>query len=183
MEIPMDLMHIIKERRSVRNFTEQEIPEALLELLLEAVRWSPSWANTQCWEVIAVKETEIKEKLQTTIVPKNPATKAILAAPVLLAFCGKKKSSGYYNQVAATKFGDWMMFDLGIAVQSLCLTAHAHGLGSVIVGLFDHDAAGKILQVPDGYETVVLVPLGYPNKIPSAPKRKEITEFTHHELF
>lgn len=179
----MDLINIIRERRSVRNFTDQEIPQDLLHLLLDAVRWSPSWANTQCWEVIIVKDKGIKEQLQATISQKNPATKAIVAAPTLLVFCGKKKSAGYYSQVAATKFDDWMLFDLGIAVQTLCLTAHAHGLGTVIVGLFDHDAAGKILQTPEGYETVAIVPIGYPGKIPSAPKRKAVSEFIHNEKF
>lgn len=179
----MDLISKVKERRSVRNFIEKEIPQDILNQLLEAVRWSPSWANTQCWEVIIVKDNTVRENLKAVIAPKNPATNAIVSAPLLLAFCGKKNSAGFYNNVAVTKFGDWMMFDLGIAVQTLCLAAHSYGLGSVIVGLFDHDAAGKILQVPDGYETMVLVPLGYPNKIPSPPKRREVEEFTHHELF
>jgi len=52
-----------------------------------------------------------------------------------------------------------------------------------MVGLFDQDKAGRILDVPQGYEVVLLIPLGYPAKISSAPPRKEISEFTHNEKF
>ena len=75
------------------------------------------------------------------------------------------------------------MFDLGLFTQTLCLAAHNLGLGTVIVGLFDHDKAKNIVKVPDGYELVVLIPLGYPAKISSAPKRREIGEFVHHNTF
>jgi nitroreductase len=177
-----DLMDIIKGRRSIRKYEDREVPEELLNQILESVKWSPSWSNTQCWEVIWVKDPAIKEQLQATLI-KNPATKAMVQAPIVLVLCGKLKSSGYYSDKVATKLGDWFMFDLGIATQSICLTAYSLGLGTVIVGLFDHDKAKKILGVPDGYELVNMIPLGYPAKDPEAPKRREISEFTHSEKF
>lgn len=177
------LMEAIKERRSIRKYEDKEVPEALLNQVLEAVQWAPSWANTQCWEIIVVKDQTAKQQLQETMGKGNPATKAIVDAPLVLAVCGKLKSSGYYKDQVTTKFGDWFLFDLGIATQNLCLAAHDAGLGTVIVGLFDHDKAAKILQVPEGYELVVLVPMGYPAKISSAPKRREIAEFMHNEKF
>jgi nitroreductase len=178
-----DFMTLVKERRSVRRFEEKDVPQEVLNQILEAVRWSPSWANTQCWEVVVIKDAAIKEKLQQTIAPKNPATKAIVNAPVLLALCGKLKRSGYYNGEVTTKFGDWFMFDLGIATQSLCLAAHHFGLGTVIVGLFDHDKAKSVINVPSDVELVALIPLGYPAKISSPPNRREPNEFTHHNTF
>ena len=178
-----DFMTILKERRSVRKYEATDVPQDILDQILEAVRWSPSWANTQCWEIVVIKDHEIKTKLQETVGPKNPATKAIVNAPVLLAICGRQNSSGYYNGAASTRLGDWLMFDLGIATQSLCLAAHNLGLGTVIVGLFDHDRAKTILNVPDGFELVALIPLGYPAKISSPPNRKEIKEFTHINSF
>lgn len=177
------LMEAIKERRSIRKYEDKEVPEALLNQVLEAVQWAPSWANTQCWEIIVVKDQTAKQQLQEVMSKGNPATKAIVDAPLVLAVCGKLKSSGYYKDQVTTKFGDWFLFDLGIATQNLCLAAHDAGLGTVIVGLFDHDKAAQILKVPEGYELVVLVPLGYPAKISSAPKRREITEFTHSDKF
>ncbi len=178
-----DLMEIIKGRRSIRKYEEKDIPDDVLNKILESVKWSPSWANTQCWEIVVIKDNPIKQKLQETMGLKNPATKAIVGAPVLLALCAQLNSSGFYNKKVTTKFGDWFMFDLGLAAQSLCLTAHDLGLGTVIVGLFDHDKAKKIINVPDGYELVSLIPMGYPAKISSAPKRKEIAEFVHNDTF
>lgn len=179
-----DFLELLKNRRSVRKYEEgRDIPDEVLHQVLEAVQWSQSWANTQCWEVVVVRDPARKEKLQETLAPKNPATKAIVNAPVVLALCGKLNSSGFYNNVITTKFGDWFMFDLGLATQSLCLAAHSLGLGTVVVGLLDHDKAKQVLNVPDGYELAVLIPMGYPAKISAPPKRKEISEFTHYNGF
>jgi nitroreductase len=73
------------------------------------------------------------------------------------------------------------MFDVGLATQNLCLAAHAEGLGTVIVGLFDAAKAAKVLQVPQGKAVVIITPLGFPEKVPAPPKRKEIEEFVHQE--
>lgn len=178
-----DLMEIIKERRSIRKYQAKDIPREIVDKVLESVRWAPSWINTQCWEVIVVKDKIIKEGLQAMISKGNPATKSIVEAPVIFAVCGKLEKSGYYKDKISTKFGDWYMFDLGLATQNLCLMAHDLGLGTVIVGLFDHDRAGKILNVPEGYELVILIPIGYPAKTPAVPKRREINEFTHYNIF
>lgn len=177
------LMDIIKERRSIRHYSDREVPRELLEQVLEAVQWSPSWANTQCWEIVVIQNAETKAKLQETLSKGNPATKAIADAPVVLALCGRLKSSGYYKGEVTTKFGDWFLYDLGIATQSLCLAAHAAGLGTVVVGLFDHDRVKEILSIPEGVEVVSLIPLGFPAKGSGAPKRRAIAEFTHHEKF
>ena len=135
------LMDVIKGRRSIRRYEERDIPEQDLQQVLESIQWSPSWANTQCWEVVVVKDPAQKERLQGTLNDTNPAKKAVTQAPAVLILCGKTMSAGFYKGQASTKFGDWLMFDLGIAAQSLCLTAHDLGLGTVIVGMFDQDKA------------------------------------------
>jgi nitroreductase len=178
-----DLMNIIKGRRSIRKYQDKAVPEEVLNQVLESVRWAPSWANTQCWEIIVVKDQANRERLQEALVNVNPAKKAMAQAPVVLAICGKLKSSGYYKGQVTTKFGDWLMFDLGIATQTLCLTAHDLGLGTVITGLIDHNKVREILGIPEDYEVVALTPLGYPAKDSTAPKRREVSEFTHYEKF
>ncbi len=178
-----NLLDLIKSRRSVRNFEAKAVPENVLQSILESVQWSQSWANTQCWEIIVVTDLNQKAKLQGAVPKANPAHKSVADAPVVLALCAKKESSGYYKGVVTTKFGDWLLFDMGLAAQNISLTAHALGLGTVIIGLFDHDQAKAILGVPEGYELVALMPLGYPAKIPSPPKRKEIKEFVHKNSF
>ncbi len=179
----MDILDLMMARRSVRRFEPRDVPEELLEKVLKAVQWAPSWANTQCWEIIVVKDPSLKESLQETLAKGNPASKAMVEAPVVLVVCGKLQSSGYYKGQVTTKFGDWFMFDLGLATQNLCLMAHALGLGTVIVGLFDHEKVKSLLGVPEGYEVVAMLPLGYPFAPSSAPKRREISEFLHRERF
>ena len=176
-------LDFVQSRRSIRKYADRDVSAATLAEIFEAVRWSPSWANTQCWEIVVVRDPATREQLQATIGPKNPATKAITAAPVLIALCGRLKRSGFYKDAVTTKFGDWYMFDLGIAAQTLCLAAHKAGLGTVIVGLFDHDRAGRVLNVPEDVELVALVPMGYPAKIGRAPERRDRADFVHAESF
>ena len=176
-------MNTIQQRRSIRRFQERDLPDDILIKLLEAARWAPSWANTQCWNFVVVKDNETKRKIQETVSPRNPSSKAIVNAPVLLVVCGQLKRSGYYNDQYPTKFGDWFMYDLGLATQNLCLAAHDSGLGTVIVGLFEHDKVGEIIKLPPEHEVLVLIPVGYPDHDPSPPKRRELDEFVFNDSF
>jgi nitroreductase len=177
------VLSAIKERRSVRKFQDRPVEKEVLLQLLEAVRWSPSWANTQCWEVVVVQDPAQRQALQATLAPGNPATKAIITAPLLLVMCAKLGQAGFYHGQVTTKFGDWFLYDLGIATQSLSLAAHALGLGSVVVGLFDQDRAGQALSLPEGYQVASMLPMGYPDQSPKAPARKEVDQFTHYDRF
>jgi len=173
----MDLMEAIKGRRSIRKYKPDPVPEEVFHTLMNSVRWSPSWANTQCWEVVAIKDPNVKSELATALPKGNPALSSMASAPLVLVLCGKKGISGFYKGQAVTVKGDWLMFDTGIAMQSLCLAAHSLGLGTVVVGMFDHKKAEKILGVPENIEVVALTPLGYPATEGSTPRRKEISEF------
>ncbi|MEE8400507.1 MAG: nitroreductase family protein [Desulfobacterales bacterium] len=178
-----EFTQVLEERRSIRRYEEKEVPEALLNQVLDAIKWSPSWANTQCWEIVVVKDQDLKEKVQAAVPSTNPAYRSMASAPVVLAVCGKLKQAGYYNDAAVTKFDDWAMFDLGIATQSLCLAAQNAGLGTVIAGMFDHDKAKAALNVPEGYDLFCLVPMGYAAKTGPAPPRRGPDEFAHHGTF
>jgi nitroreductase len=173
----MELLETIKTRRTVRNLKSDPISEEQLNTILEAVRWTPSWANMQPWEVIVVKDQAMKKRLAETLPKGNPALKAMLNAPVVLVLCGIKGKSGYYRGEVSTDKGDWFMYDVGAATYSASLAAYDLGLGSVIVGLFDAPKAEEILDVPEDRAVVVFLPVGVPEKIPSAPKRKELNEF------
>ena len=180
MEAFLDL---VRSRRSIRRYQPQDVSDEMLAQVFEAVQWSPSWANTQCWEIVVVRDPETKQRLQETIAPKNPATAAITGAPVLLALVGKRNVSGYYNDQVTTVLGDWFLYDLGIATQSLCLAAHRLGLGTVIVGLLDHARAAAILNIPDTHQLVTLIPVGFAAKVGRAPERKPAASFVHAGAF
>jgi nitroreductase len=179
----MELMEAIKGRRSIRKYKPDPVPEEVFRTLMEAVRWSPSWANTQCWEVIAVKDPKIKSELSTVFPKGNPALSSMTDAPLVLVLCGKKGISGFYQGKVTTVKGDWLMFDVGIAMENLCLTAHAMGLGTVIAGMFDHKKAEEILGVPENVEVVAITPLGYPAVGGATPKRKEISDFVFYDKY
>ena len=58
-----ELLKSIQERRTIRRFTEQDVEPEKLTAVLEAIRWSQSWANTQCWEIIVVQDKQIQTEL------------------------------------------------------------------------------------------------------------------------
>lgn len=180
----MNFMEVIQGRRSVRRYRQDEVPDELLDQVLEAVRWAPSGGNIQPWEVVVVKDPEVKKKLQDTVGDRNPAKKTVVTAPVLLVLCGRVGIPEIHKGKSETKFGDWwFMFHLGTAAQNLCLAAHALGLGTLMLGFFDHDRAKEILNVPDGVEVAVLIPLGYPDKTPRPPERRSAEDFIHREKY
>lgn len=176
-------MDIIRGRRSIRRYRDEMLGESELGELLEAARWAQSWANTQCWEIILVRDPAVKQALRDAIPEGNPGQRCVEQAPVVFVVCGKRRVSGFYQGNALTRLGDWMLFDLGILTQNVALAAHALGLGSLVLGLFDHDSVRQLLGVPEEYEVVTLMPIGYPAGEPAAPPRRSIAEFTHYERF
>ncbi len=66
-------------------------------------------------------------------------------------------------------------------IQNLTLAAHALGLGTVQIGLFDAVKAARILSVPEGFAVVEIIPVGYPAVEGKAPSRKELTETLFYE--
>ena len=178
-----DFMDTVLKRRSIRKYQDRVIPEEVVAEVLEAVRWAPSWANSQCWELVVIADRQVREQLYATVGERNPGSLAVLNAPLVIAVCGKRATSGYYKGEAPTKFGDWLLHDVGLATANLCLAAASHDLGTVIVGMFDHDRVREILALPQEYEVVTLVPMGYPDQNPSPPKRRGVGEFVHYDRF
>jgi len=179
----MDLMQAIKERRSVRKFKPDPVGDELLRTILEAGRWAPSWANTQCWRFIVIRDSAIKASLAQTRGKGNPAGEAIRNAPITIAICGVLRESGFYKGEAPTEKGDWYMFDTALAAQNMMLTAYSLGLGTVAVGLFDAQKVSQILDMPENISVVLLMPLGYPDEEPKNPGRKELPQLLSYDKY
>jgi len=180
----MDVLEAIKNRRSIRQYKDMPVSDDVLNKVLEAARWAPSWANTQCSRYVVVKDPAAKAKLVETVSRGNPATEAIRTAPIVIVICAELKKSGYYKGEAATDKGDWFMFDTGIAMQNLALAAHSLGLGTVHVGYIpDSKKVSEILDLPEGIIAVEMTPLGYPAVDPKAPPRKELSEIVSYERY
>ena len=174
----MDVMEAIRNRRSIRKYTQDPVTDADLETVLDAARWAPSWANTQCVRWVAVRDPKTKKKLADTLPHGNPAGDAMRTVPVVLVSCAETDRAGFKAGESATdKGGSWYMFDAASAAQNLMLVAHALGLGTVHVGLFDAERAGQIVGVPENVCVVELIPLGHPTADPPRnPGRKELKE-------
>jgi len=187
----MEVLEAIKTRRSIRKYKTTPLDDKTIELVLEAARWAPSWANSQCWRFVVVKDDKIKNKLADTLTAvsadrPNRAAEAIRNAPVAIVACAEPGKSGYSVQEPrkpVTDKGDWYMFDVALAMQNLTLAAHSLGLGTVHVGAFDAKKVATILGVPEGFYVVSMTPLGYPDEEPPVRPRKELAEIVFYDRF
>lgn len=176
----MNIDKNILKRRSVRTYMDKEVSEEQLQTIIEAACLAPSWANTQTWEFIIVRNTETIEKITDYYSPNNPGRRGKPAAVII--GCAKKGIAGHYKDEAKTIHGDWNMFDLGCAVQNISLQAHALGLSTVIIGSMNHEAIHDLLELPEEVDVFVSIPVGYPEKDSyPTPKRRPVSEIAHQE--
>ena len=174
----MSTVSCIKERRSIRRFTKQNVSHELMAQIVETASYSPSWKNTQVVRYICV-EGSLKDTIATECTSSFPSNSAIITgAPMLVVIAVLKNRCGYERDgsFSTSRKDSWQMFDAGIASQSFCLAAHVAGIGSVVLGIFDEIKVSSLLELPDTMETVALIPVGYPDETPVAPKRKTVDE-------
>ncbi len=189
----MEVIEAVKTRRSIRQYLADDISQDDLETVLEAARWSPSWANTQCARFVVVRDKEIKIKLAASLHKGNPAIEAMNQAPIIIVVCAELGKSGYHGggnvtnrdnwKVSITGKGDWYMFDTGLAMQNMALAAHALGLGTVFIGGFNPWEVAEILSVPRGVEVVAMTPLGYPAKEAEQSCRLALSEIVFRDSY
>lgn len=173
----MNAIDCITKRRSIRAFSEETPSHELLEKVVAAAAYTPSWKNTQITRYVCIENQDIKNKIADACdFPFNKGT--ISKAPVLVAVTMIKNRSGYERDGSfSTPRGDgWQMFDAGAASQTFCLAAHEYGLGTVIMGIFDQKETERLINLPDDRELAALIALGFPAEQPEAPKRKTVAD-------
>lgn len=174
----MTAKECILSRRSIRRFLETPVDHALLSQIVEAASYAPSWKHTQTPRYIAV-EGALKDRIGSECTSAYPHNgEIIIQAPMLIAVTVIKNRCGYERDgsFSTPRKDTWQMFDAGAASQTFCLAAHEAGLGTVIMGIFDQDRIENLLGLPKDRELVTLIPIGYPDEEPAAPRRKPITE-------
>jgi len=187
----MDLLQAIRERKSIRAFKPDPVPLDLLKKIIGDALWAPSWANTQCWRFVVVRDRQLRSKLADTGIDvatgkPNRGTEAMRVTPIAIVVCAEMRKAGYSikePKKPVTDKGDWYMYDVALAMQNLTLAAHALGLGTVHIGAFDAIKVAEILGVPEGYAVVSMTPLGYPNEEPNPRPRKELAEIVFYDRF
>ena len=177
----MNVTECLKTRRSIRKYTAEPVDHSVIDSIVSLASYSPSWKNTQITRYIAIEDSSLLAEIAEKYTPDYNSN-IIRQAPVLIAVTFKKGRCGYERDGSfTTKKGDrWQMFDVGVACQSFCLAAWDHGLGTVIMGVFDEDGITRLLDLPEDQELAALIAIGHPDIDPAAPKRKSVEELLQY---
>ncbi|MBL7952441.1 MAG: nitroreductase family protein [Flavobacteriales bacterium] len=160
-ELP--LHPVLNARYSPRAFSERDVTDAELNLVLEAARWAPSSMNEQPWRFLVTRRGSTGHaELLASLNPSNRiwADKA----PVLILNLAKRTLSrnGMENFHAR--------HDLGLATAQLTAQATALGMGLHILGGFQADAAREAFNIPVDFDLVSVIVLGFPGDAQQLPE-------------
>jgi nitroreductase len=194
----LNLSEIIKERRSIRKYLDRDIPQEVLRELLEVALWAPSGTNRQNWDIYVVKGDQ-KEKLLDSMIVASEIFKPTLeklfpekmvnttmnffknigGAPVaLLVYMPKHTYELRQDMTSLEKYKlEHERFTNALSaaalIQNILLLAKEKGLGAcwMTAPKNAEDRINKEMGITDK-ELVSVIPIGYPDQEPPAPKRR-----------
>ena len=177
------------KRRSARNFKDQEIPEHIIEELLDAANNAPSGGNIQPISIILVQEAERRKEL-AEMVGDQPWVKN---APLSLIFCIdffriKKWASMFETDFKGEKALSHFLIayaDLMCSAQNVVILAEDYGLGSVYIGtiLDAIDKARKYFTIPEYVLPLMVLSIGYPKSVPKNVPKLKRDVIAHREKY
>jgi nitroreductase len=161
----VDILDIIKSRRSIRKFEGREVSEEHLEKVLEAGRWAPSGLNNQPWRFAVIRDKTTREEISGL----TRYSGVVKAADVLIAVF-MDSASGYHRVKDAQS--------IGACMQNMLLEAHALDLGAVWLGeiIRSDEQIRRLLGLGAELELMAVIALGYPAESPKATKRKALKD-------
>ena len=183
------MIDIMKNRRTIRKYTEQDIPEELLNELLEVAVRASNTGNMQLYSVVVTRDQSNKEKLA----PAHFNQPMITTAPVVLTFCAdanrfvkwaeqRKAEAGFDNlQTFIASTIDAMLF-----AQAFCDAAAEKGLGICYLGTtaYNADKIIEALSLPRLVVPIVTVTVGYPvMPLPEQVERLPLAAVVHQEAY
>ncbi|WP_129699012.1 nitroreductase family protein [Parabacteroides goldsteinii] len=183
------MIDIMKNRRTIRKYTEQDIPEELLNELLEVAVRASNTGNMQLYSVVVTRDQSNKEKLA----PAHFNQPMITTAPVVLTFCAdanrfvkwaeqRKAEAGFDNlQTFIASTIDAMLF-----AQAFCDAAEENGLGICYLGTtaYNADKIIEALSLPRLVVPIVTVTVGYPAMpLPEQVERLPLAAVVHQEAY
>lgn len=154
----MEFDKVIISRKSVRSFRDKEIPEEILNNMMEAARLSPSFQNRQCWRFVVVRDKNIIKDLALKSGMISKVNFFIKDAPVVIVACADPAKSGTMNNQ------NYYLVDAAISFQQMMLTAWNYGIGSCWLAAFNENKICEILGIPNNIRVVALSPFGYPKE-------------------
>jgi len=152
---------------AVREYQDKELPDDVVRRIAEAAHLTASASNAQPWHFVVVRDRERLGKLASML--RTGPYVASASGAVIVAY--EKE-----NRLAVS--------DASRAIQSMLLTAWGDGVGSNWVGFAGMDAVRKEFGLPDAYDVLAVVPLGYPKrKILGKKRRKPFNQVVSAERF
>jgi len=164
-----DVIKLIKSRRSIRKYRDQEVPREILEDLVDCGRLAPSGYNRQPWVFVVLTEKELKQKLAELCQWGRFLQEAGAA---ILIFCEKEAETALEDACAAA--------------ENIIIAASAYGLGTCWVNSYrkaHSEAVKQLVRCPEHLELAVILAVGYPEAIPPAPKKKALAEVLRWQTF
>ena len=159
------MLEEIKTRRSIRRFTNDEVDDKTIDLIIEMGIWAPSGLNNQPWKFVVIRDQHIRDEVSS----QTKYSTIIQGAPVCIAvFLDNSQSYDRVKDIQA----------VGACIQNMLLTIHDLGLGGVWLGeiLKNKESVEKILKVPEGCELMAVVALGHSEERKGAGSRKPLGE-------
>jgi nitroreductase len=179
-----DVFRLFRSQRAIRSFTEEDVPDELVNQVLTAAIHGPSGSNSQPWHFIVVRDPTVKQAISAVYEearaegptpPAGGARQPLAAAPVLIVACVNIPASGRAGfQTGASIYP---------SVQNLLLAARALGLGSCLTTLHRRRKARihAILGIPDQIETAAIIPLGWPDRDYGPNRRPPLAQFVMYD--
>ena len=149
----MEFYNVIRTRRSIRSYQDRDIPDEVLERILDAARIAPSGNNQQPWSFVVVKNQEKRKQIAKACYDQG----FIAKAPMVIVCCAKQ----YSNSHELWK-DDCYLADTVIAIDHLVLAARNESIGSCWIGAVHDKQVKKIIDAPDDVNVLIVVSLGYP---------------------
>lgn len=172
----MDFLKLAEERYSVRSFTDKAVVQEDLEKILKAGHVAPTACNIQPQRILVINSEEAIAKLKT-------CTKCHFNAPTALLVCYDKEASWKRRYDGA----DSGAIDASIVTTHMMLEAAAIGVGSTWVMVFDPVAMREKFAIPENFEPVALLVMGYPSEdaapIAMHSEFKEMSEIVSYNEF
>jgi nitroreductase len=173
----MEALGCIKTRASVRSFRPDDVPEGLVNEILEAAIEAPSAGNVQDWHFVIVRNAGNRKRLAEAAFAQD----FIAGAPVVIVACADLRDiGGAYGERGQ---GLYSVQDAAAATENLMLAAWAKGIGSCWVGSFNEKKVRDIIVLPGHVRPMAIIPLGYPASAPRKPARKKLSEVIHREYY
>ncbi len=172
----MECLEAIKGRRSVRKFKDAPVDKEIIKELLDAAQMAPSAGNLQARDFIVVTNKTTKQKLAKAALDQTFIEKAPY---IIVSVANIERSSRIY------KFrGEFYAIqDATAGIMNLLLAAYSKGLGTCWVGAFDDNAVSEILGLPYKVRPIAIIPVGYSEEEPAAPRRFGLEKIVHWDTW